>query len=320
MILGLLGAALMVAACQGKGRELTQEERSAVMGKAGATEVASGDRAKVVASVGKRSITVGDITDEINEQNPYIRMRYSSLEQKKKFLQNMIQFEVLAQEAERKKLDRDPEVLRRYKRAMVNTLLTQLRETLVKMEDITEADIKKYYDEKSDLYRQPEKVRVSMVLVKDEKDAKDVLSRARAKPEDAGAFAELVQAHSVHQASRARAGDLDFFAADNKDLPAPVVAAAFKIEKMWALAGPVKTDEGWAVLMKTGHRAPIIKPFEREKEQIKNRIYNERRSQAILDFVKGLETRAQVKINDKNLGLVRPKMEPGKPPAPQHAH
>ena len=76
------------------------------MGKAGAAEVASGDRGKVVATVGSKNISVGDLTDAINEQNPYIRMRYTSLEQKKKFLQNMIQFEVLAQEAERQKLDR----------------------------------------------------------------------------------------------------------------------------------------------------------------------------------------------------------------------
>ena len=89
---------------------------------------------------------------------------------------------------------------------------------------------------------------------------------------------------------------------------------------MWGLAGPVQTDEGWAVLMKTGHRAPTLRPLEREREQIKNRLYNERRSQAILNFVNDLEKKAKVEINEANLKQVKPTMEPSRPPAPQHKH
>ena len=319
-ILPLLLLLLAVPGCPGREHKMTTEEKAAVMGKAGSAKVADKDRAKVVAKVGARAITVGDITDEINTQNPYIRMRYSSLEQKKKFVLNMIQFEVLAQEAERQKLDRDPAVLRSYKKAMVNTLLTQLREELVKMDDITDKDIEAYYTANSAMYNQPEMVRVSMVVTKEQKGAADVLSRARAKPEDTAAFAELVQAHSVHQASRAKAGDLDFFAKDTDKVPKPVAEAAFKIEKMWGLAGPVKIDDGWAVLMKTGHRSITLRPLDRERERIKNRLYNERRSQAILDFVKDLEKKAKVEINEANLKQVKPTMEPTRPPAPQHKH
>ena len=319
-VVGLLLVSLLLWGCPGRESKMTKEEKAAVMGKAGSAKVAEGDRGKAVARVGERVITVGDITDEINEQNPYIRMRYSSLEQKKKFLVNMIQFEVLAQEAKRKKLDRDPEVLRNYKKAMVNTLLSSLRDELVKMEDITDKDIKAYYEANSAVYQQEEMVRVSLVMTKERKEAEDVLSRARAKPEDPAAFAELVQAHSVHQASRAKAGDLDFFANDPTKLPGPLVEAAFKIKEMWGLAGPVKTDLGWAVLMKTGYRKPQVRPLDREREQIKNRLYNERRSKAILDFVNALEKKANVKIDEKNLAKVKPTMEPVRPPAPKHQH
>ena len=220
----------------------------------------------------------------------------------------------------RKKLDRDPEVLRNFKKAMVNTLLTQLREELVKMEDITDQDIKAYYDGNAAIYKQAEMVRASMVLVAERKEADEVLSRARAKPEDAGAFAELVQARSVDQASRAKAGDLDFFTSDADKYPKPLVEAAFGIDKMWGLAGPIKIDKGWAVLMKTGHRQAVVRPLEREKEQIKNRLYNERRSSAILDFVTSLEKKANVQINEANLSQVKPTMTPTRPPAPQHKH
>ena len=316
----LLLLSLALVGCPGRERSISKEEKQAVMGKAGSANVADGDRGKVVATVGSRKITVGDVTDEINTQNPYIRMRYSSLEQKKKFLTNMIQFEVLAQEAKRKKLDRDPEVLRNYKKAMVNTLLTQLREELVKMEDITDQDIKAYYDNNAAIYKQAEMVRVSLVLVKERKEADEVLSRARAKPEDAGAFAELVQARSVDQASRAKAGDLDFFTSDSDKHPRPLVEAAFGIKEMWGLAGPIQTDLGWAVLMKTGHRQAVVRPLEREKEQIKNRLYNERRSSAILDFVTALEKKANVKIDEANLSKVKPTLVPTRPPAPQHKH
>src|SRR5579863_6426820 len=66
----------------------------------------------VLAKIDDVTITLGEFQERINRQSPYIRARYTSLEQKKEFLDSLIRFEILAKEGYRRGLDKDPEVVR----------------------------------------------------------------------------------------------------------------------------------------------------------------------------------------------------------------
>src|SRR5207249_10244650 len=76
------------------------------------------DPAQVLAKIDDVVITVGDFQGRINQQSPYVRARYTSLERKKEFLDNLVRFEVLAKEAERRGLGKDEEVVRTMKQVM----------------------------------------------------------------------------------------------------------------------------------------------------------------------------------------------------------
>src|SRR5437762_10322726 len=86
--------------------------------------LASG-RGDVLAQVDDVVITVADFQERINSQSPYVRARYTSIEHKKEFLDNLVKFELLAAEAQKKGLDRDPEVVRTMKQVMIQKLLKQ---------------------------------------------------------------------------------------------------------------------------------------------------------------------------------------------------
>ena len=271
------------------------------------------DRRKVVARVGQRSITVGKLTDEINQQNPYIRMRYTSLEQRRRFLKSMIRFEVMAQEAQKRGLQHDPEVIRRVKRAMISQMMYKLRKELVKMTDITDKEIADYYQNNVKLYQQPEQIRVSQLLTRTEAEAKKVLAEALKKPKNPRHFAQLVRVHSIDKATLAQQGDLDFFARDNRKLPKPLVEAAFKISEMFGVTGPVKLEQGFALLMKTGYRTPRNRPLGLEKGNIRSRLYNVRQKKALKAFVEKLHKSAKVEIVEENLTKVKLKIRPVAP-------
>ena len=51
--------------------------------------------AKVVAKVGDRTITVGDVTEQINRLSPYIRRRWATPEKRKEFLQKLINMNLI---------------------------------------------------------------------------------------------------------------------------------------------------------------------------------------------------------------------------------
>lgn len=309
---------LLVPACRLKQGQ-PQGQDAGAAGPGG--KARSKERNKVVATIGEDKITVGMLEDELNRQNPYVRMRFTEDARKREFLKNMIRFEVLAREARRRELQRDPEVVRRVKRVMIDRMMDQLRSSLVSMEQITDKDVEAYYNANRSQFHQPPKVRASQIVLKTRQEALAAYNKASQKQGDVRHFSALVQEHSIDKASRERRGDLGFFDRTTTKIPKPVVDAAFAIDALWRVGPPVQTDEGWVVLMRTGEMDAVNRPLELERNRIKNRLYNQRRLKAVEKFVDDLQARAKVQIIDKNLSQVKVDLDP-KPLhlRPDHAH
>jgi peptidyl-prolyl cis-trans isomerase C len=271
------------------------------------------DRKLVVARVGESTITVGDVEDELNKLHPSVRARFMSPERRKEFVKNLVRFDVLAREARRRGLDKDPEVIKRVKRAMIDVMMVELRSSLVKMEDITDKDVETYYNEHINVFRQPPKVRASVIVVATRAEAAALMTKAKKKPGDVKAFGDLAVAHSIDPATKVKRGDLGFFSRDDEKVEKELREAAFKQEAMWSVSEPVKVARGWAILMKTGDVAEVNRPLQMERDRIKNRLFNERRLQAVERYVDELQSKAKVEIIDKNLSKVEVKDAPHAP-------
>lgn len=259
-----------------------------------------------IAKVDDIVITVGEFQERINKQSPYIRQRYTSLEQKREFLDNMIRFEVLAKEAFRRGLDKHPEVVRTMKQVMIQKLMKgELSDTL-KPEDISDAEMKAFYDEHADEYNKPEEVRVSAIIVKTKARANQVAKLALG---DEGAtnkgFRTLVSKHSQDDKTKIRGGDLRYFGRDSTEVPKPVVEAAFQLARTGDVAGPIQAGGNYYIIKQTGKRKAITKSFDSVKRQLQNRIYRDKRTQSQKDFIGGLREKAKVEIFDDQLAKVR---------------
>jgi peptidyl-prolyl cis-trans isomerase C len=266
--------------------------------------LASSGRADVLAQIDDSVITVAEFQERINSQSPYVRARYTSLEHKKEFLDNLVKFEILAKEAQRKGYDKDPEVLRTMKQVMIQKLLKQEFER-VRIEDVPEADIKAYFDSHQDEFNKPPEVRVSMILVKDDATAKKVEGDARLKGIENAGFRELVSQYSVDQETKDRGGDLRFFDANSKELPREIVDAAFKLQNIGDTTGAVKTKGGVAILKLTGQRKALVRSLEDVKQQIRSKLYRERRQKMMDDFEQGLRQKAKVEVHPERLAKVQ---------------
>jgi len=278
------------------------------------------DLTEVVATIDSTTITVKELQDRINRQSPYVRAKYTSLEQKKDFVDNLIRFEVIAAEAKRRGYDQDPEVVQTMKQVMIQKLMKDEFETRVKLEDVPEDDIKKFFEEHKSEYNKPEEVRVSAIIVKKKDVAQKVAEEAKQPAnQDNKAFRDLVAKYSEDEDSKARGGDLRFFAADTKEIPADVVKAAFTLQNQGDVSAPIQTDKGFYILKQTGRRKAITKVYDEVKGQIQNRLYRERRQKAMEEFVDGLKKNAKIEIKEAALGKVRvdtstpPPVAPGEP-------
>src|SRR5215471_11356354 len=249
-----------------------------------------------LAKIDDVTITLGEFQERINRQSPYIRARYTSLEQKKEFLDSLIRFEVLAKEAYRRGLDKDPEVVRTMKQVMIQRLMRDELDAKITADTVTDAEMKAYYDANLADYVKPEEVRVSAIIVKNRAQAERVANEARGEAGKTNkGFRDLVARYSQDEDSKLRGGDLRYLDATTKEVPAPVVKAAFALTNTGDVSGVVDAGNGtWYVLKQTGRRRAMTKSFDDAKPAIRNKLFRDKRVAAQKDFVDGLKTTARI--------------------------
>jgi peptidyl-prolyl cis-trans isomerase C len=327
----LVGAAalLALAACKPEKKPPTTSSAAQPLATSGNT-LSDADKGKVVARVGDAVITLEDFERRLNQQTPFARNRYNTLERKREFLESLVRFEVLAIAAAEAGYDKDPDVVLAQKQAMVKVLMARDVRDLVKMEDITDADIETYYREHLSDYDKPEQVRASHILLTGpdaEKKAKalhaEIAGLADKKPRQAREiFADFAKKHSEDKVTRESGGDLQFFAKPGEarvdrppllgEVAPPVALAAFGVEKVGGIApAPVKTSAGWHLVQKTGFRRPYKRELADVQTNIRNKLFRLRKSEAMQNYVKDLKEKSKIEVDEKALAEAKVEVKPG---------
>lgn len=116
-------------------------------------EVAEHKPDEVIAKIGDKTITQGDLDFEIKQLPPYIQSQINTRDKKIEFLQQYIAEELLYDSAKRKGLENDREVLagtfRAKKRLMSQKILAEELEGKI---DIKEADVELYFKANKEKY------------------------------------------------------------------------------------------------------------------------------------------------------------------------
>jgi len=162
---------------------------------------------------------------------------------------------------------------------------------------VTEAAMRKVYDEAvGQMSKEPE-VRARHILVETEDEAKAVLAELK-KGAD---FAELAKSRSKDPGS-AEGGDLGYF---TKDQMVPEFSeVAFKLDK-GALSDPVKSQFGWHIIKVEDKREKQPPEFDKVKDQLET--YVVRRSQ--VEMITKLRQEAKIER------VTPPGATPAAPPA-----
>jgi peptidyl-prolyl cis-trans isomerase C len=274
---------------------------------------ATPEPSNVVARVDGKPITLSEVQQRIDALDPYSRARYSSPEQRKKFLENLVRFEVLAREAEKRGYDRDPDVQRALKNQMIQVFLRKELDDKLKAEPITDADVARYYHEHEAQFRQPEQVRVSQILVADRVLAERLVTQARNEQKydkSDRSFRSLVEKYSLDQDSKPLGGDLTFFDRQTSQLPRAIVDAAFALKEVGDISPPVASDKGFHVLKLTQRRPAFTRPLEGVAAEIKRLILRDRRAMKQEQMVAEMRQKLKVEIYEDQLAKVSVEAKP----------
>ncbi len=266
-----------------------------------------------LAKIGPTVITTEEFSAKINQQSPFIRSRYTDIEKRREYLENQIRFELLAQEAERRGIDKAEDVRDSLKKIMVQKLTRDEFDNRVKLDDIGDAEIQTYYDAHQEDYHKPEMVRVSHIYFPfgsdqpaAKKQAQTVLRELKTRADDRLAFRALAKAHSADDETKNAGGDLRYLARAQytEKYGSAVAETVFGLEKLNALSGLVDGKDGFHIFKQTGRRQAIDRSIDQVRTQIRNRLYRDRRTEAFNSFVDTLRAQAGVSIDEAKLAAI----------------
>jgi foldase protein PrsA len=134
---------------------------------------------------------------------------------------------------------------------------------------VTEAEMKSFFETNKESFAEKEQVKASHILVKTEKEAKDLKARL-AKGED---FATLAKEFSTDPASKDRGGQLGYF--PRGEMTAEFEKAAFTL-KVGSISDPVKTEYGYHLIKVEDKRAAEAPNYEKSQDQIREYLTNKK--------------------------------------------
>ena len=260
-------------------------------------------------------ITTDEFKARLDEQSPFIRSRYTTLDRKKEFLESLIRQEVLAAEAERQGLDKDPDVRATLRKIMVQKLVQKrFQPEQNPGADVPEADVQKYYDDHRPEYVRPRKVRVQAIVLnvpagspersKKVALAKKTLQKIKAEEKKSNplAFTQEVTAISEDQASKQLGGDLQFRTQEEleKAYSKELAAAAFSL-KPGETSGVVESPAGLYILKFAGEQPELNRTVDQVKGQIAAKLARDKKTKEFDEWLKGLREAAKVTVDEKAL-------------------
>jgi peptidyl-prolyl cis-trans isomerase C len=269
--------------------------------------------AKTLAKVGDRTITLGEYAAALERMDAFERMRYQSPDRRKRLLDEMIEVELLAQEAQRRGLDKSDETQERVRQILRDQLIDDLRKNSPAANDIPDTELHAYFDAHQDEFAEPERRRISAIVLENQALAKTVLAKAlKANPTEWGA---LVDQYSTQRGARALpnapaelAGDLGIVGPPanprgaNPRIPDPVREAAFKVANVGdTFPGVVEADKKFYVLKVTSKTDGRARTYEEAQRAIRTAVVQARVDERQKALEKDLRQRFPVKIDDAAL-------------------
>jgi peptidyl-prolyl cis-trans isomerase C len=247
---------------------------------------------KVVAKVGPRKITVGDL------QETYMRVPQGYLPQgvgeegKKQFLDDLINKELLVLAAYDRKLDEAEETINSMKRMEQQFLLRELYNAeILEKSKVTEKEIKQRYE---DMTRQDE-VHARHIVLTDSLRALDVLKQIRAGRN----FADMAKLYSEDATTSAMGGDLGFFSKEPTD-SSEFFQWAFRL-RPGEVSDVFKTPFGWHIVKVEEKRKRQLDPYDKLKTQIESMLMMDKRRDLATRFLE--KTRKDHKFELKDASI-----------------
>lgn len=210
--------------------------------------------------------------EKVNAQMEKIRNRFKSQEEYKAALEK----EGVTEEKLRVQIEKE---------MLVQNMIAK---KVTDAAQITETDLKEYYEKNTSRFKQPESVKLRLISTKDEKKAKDILDKIKAGND----FGEL--AYNMSEDSyRVKSGDIGYMH-KGRILP-EIEDAAFKL-KVGEVSDVIKAEDVWFIIKVEDKKPEQQLSFEEIKSKLKKDLETDRAKELKEKWIADLRGKAKIEV------------------------
>jgi EpsD family peptidyl-prolyl cis-trans isomerase len=222
----------------------------------------------VLARVGTSVVTQADYDARMAELPAQYKGQFTTPEQKRQFVDRLIEERVWTETALKAKVDQRPEVKKQIDNFRRDTLIrTYLGEAMQKAPPPSDSLVASYYESHPQEFMTEDQVQVRQIQVADEKTAKKV----KAELDKGGDFAALAAKYSTDAVTKDKGGDLGpvtksgYFGSLGRQ---PALAESAFAAPLNVTEGPIKTAIGYHLIQVTAKTPAAPRPLEEAKPVI----------------------------------------------------
>ena len=204
-------------------------------------------------------------------------------ENRNRIKEQLVTNEIIAQEAVKKGLSKNPEIVQQIELQRQELLISAYLQDYARANPVSDDVLRKEY-ERLKSSTSAKEYKVSHILVDKEDDAKDIIAQLK----KGASFAKLAADKSKDPGSKTRGGDLDWGPANR--YVKPFGDALGKLKKGQTTDAPVQTEYGFHVIRLNDERATKVPTFEEFKPQLQQGMQN----QLIQKMIAELRSKAKV--------------------------
>jgi peptidyl-prolyl cis-trans isomerase C len=206
-----------------------------------------------------------------------------SPETRKALREDLITEEVIAQEAKKKALDKDPDFITQMEMARQTAMVRAYQIDYIKKHPVSDEELRKEYEAVKTQMGDKE-YKAHHILVATEEEAKDIIASIKKGTK----LEKLADEKSLDTGSKNKGGELDWSPAAS--YVQPFAEALTKMTKGQLTQQPVKTPFGYHVIRLDDVRPLKVPPFEEIKQNLAQRVLQRQFATAVN------ELRAQAKV------------------------
>ena len=228
---------------------------------------------KILAKVGTLTVTEQEVNDFLMELGAR-GQGYNTPDGRRAILEQIISSKLLLIDARHNLFETEPEFKAELAKLRENLLINYAGNKVLASVKVNEEDVKKYYEDNLDKFKQGETVNADHILVDSEEKALEVLAKIESGEMS---FADAAKEYSSCPSGQ-RGGNLGDFG--RGQMVPEFEKAAFELGEGEMTKAPVQTQFGYHLIKLNSKSEATVMPYEQIAPQLSEMVLNEKRREA----------------------------------------